>query len=34
MDFSIKIGNTQLFIPLGTCILISIVLSILSRRFR
>ena len=34
LDFSVKIGSTQLFIPFGTCILLSIILSILLRLFR
>ena len=34
LDFTIKIGSTQLFIPFGTCILVSIILSILLRLFR
>ena len=34
LDFSVKIGSTQLFIPFGTCVLISIVLTILLRLLR
>ena len=34
LDFSTKVGNTQVFFPLGTCILLSIILSILFKFFR
>ena len=34
LDLSMKIGNTQVFIPIGTCILVSILISVLFRIFR
>ena len=34
LDFSAKIGNAQVFSPLGTCILLSIILSVLFKLFR
>ena len=34
LDFSAKIGNAQVFFPLGTCILLSIILSVLFKLFR
>ena len=34
LDFYTKIGNAQVFFPLGTCILFSIILSVLFKLFR
>ena len=34
LDFSTKIGNAQVLFPLGTCILLSIILSVLFKFFR
>ncbi len=34
LDFSTKVGNAQVFFPLGTCILLSIILSVLFKLFR
>ena len=34
LDFSTKIGNAQVFFPLGTCILLSMILSVLFKFFR
>jgi hypothetical protein len=34
LDLSMRIGNTQVFIPIGTCILVSILISVLFRIFR
>ena len=33
-DISIKLGNTQVYLPIGSCILLSVVLTILLRFFR
>ncbi len=34
LDLVMRIGNTQVFIPIGTCILVSILISVLFRSFR
>ena len=34
LDISIKLGNTQVYLPIGSCILLSIVLTILLRFLR
>ena len=34
LDFSMKIGNAQVFFPLGTCFLLSILLSVVLKFFR
>ena len=34
LDLSMKIGNTQVFIPIGTCILASILISVIFRILR
>ena len=31
LDISIKLGNTQVYLPIGSCILLSVVLTILLR---
>ena len=34
LDISIKLGNTQVYLPIGSCILLSVVLTILLRFLR
>tara|TARA_Y100001936_G_C15429991_1_gene338899 strand:+ start:45 stop:242 length:198 start_codon:yes stop_codon:yes gene_type:complete len=34
LDISIKLGNIQVYLPIGSCILVSIVLTILLRLLR
>ena len=33
-DISIKLGNTQVYLPIGSCILLSVILTILLRFLR
>jgi len=34
LDFTFKLGNTQVYLPIGSCILVSLILTILVRLFR
>ena len=34
LDISIKLGNTQVYLPIGSCILLSVLLTILLRFLR
>tara|TARA_B100000900_G_scaffold210402_1_gene178322 strand:+ start:397 stop:594 length:198 start_codon:yes stop_codon:yes gene_type:complete len=34
LDFTLKLGNTQVYLPIGSCILVSLILTILVRLFR
>ena len=34
LDISLKVGNTQVYLPIGTCIIISILMTILLKLFK
>ena len=34
LDITIKLGNAQVYLPIGSCILVSLILTILARLFR